>query len=359
MLNDCTVRDLSVELFGRTLPAPIMVAPVGLHQIMHPDAEIATAKACCATKVPYVLSSAASRGIEEVAAANGEGSDRWYQLYWPRPQYEEVTASLLQRAKKEGYRVLVVTLDTFNLAWRPNDLDTAFLPFLQGVGTQVLFTDPVFNARYEHMRQTDTRSTGEKLRELWAVLRNTGSVATALQVLWNIERLQRSRAFTDVLSQGTYRRWEHLDVLKKLWDGPIVLKGIQTVEDAHHAIDHGIDGIVVSNHGGRQLDGAIASLDALAAIGADERVKSSGLTVLFDSGVRTGSDVLKALALGAKAVLIGRPFMYGLAIKGQQGVEHVLRCILADTDNQLGNLGKKSIKDLSRHDLQIWEKPRM
>jgi len=155
------------------------------------------------------------------------------------------------------------------------------------------------------------------------------------------------------MNSGTYREWQHLEVLKKLWDGPIVLKGIQTVADAHKAIEYGIEGIIVSNHGGRQLDGAIASLDALAEIGADVKVKQSGLTVLFDSGIRTGSDVLKAIALGAKAVLVARPYMYGLAIKGQVGVEHVLRCILADTDNSLGNMGKRSLQDVTRDDLQI------
>jgi isopentenyl diphosphate isomerase/L-lactate dehydrogenase-like FMN-dependent dehydrogenase len=157
----------------------------------------------------------------------------------------------------------------------------------------------------------------------------------------------------EILNSATYREWQHLETIKNLWHGPIVLKGIQTVADAHKAIEYGIDGIIISNHGGRQLDGAIASLDALAEISADERVKSSNLTLLFDSGIRTGSDVLKALALGAKAVLIGRPYMYGLAIAGQKGVEHVLRCILADTDNMLGNLGKRSVAELSRGDLQV------
>ena len=130
-------------------------------------------------------------------------------------------------------------------------------------------------------------------------------------------------------------------------------QGIQTVEDAHRAISHGMDGIIVSNHGGRQLDGAIASLDALAEIGADEKVKESGLTVLFDSGIRTGSDVLKAVALGAKAVLVGRPYVYGLAMGGEEGVRHVLSCLLADTDSSLANVGRKSVGEVTRDDLRI------
>ena len=352
MLVDATVRDLSVELFGRRYESPILVAPVGVQSIMHKDGEEATAKACRNLRVPMILSSAATRTIEQVAGFNGEG-ERWYQLYWPRPQNEDVTASLLKRAKERGYRVLVVTLDTFMLAWRPEDLDSAYLPFVWGEGLQIGHSDPVFQEWYEEERRQDTRTKMEKVKEGWDLLRRPGSVYGAARVLANVDVLRRSQAFFQVMNSGTYRRWEDLQVLRKLWDGPIVLKGIQCVEDAHHAIDAGVEGIVVSNHGGRQVDGAMASLDALAEIGADAKVKKSGLTVLFDSGIRTGSDVLKALALGAKAVLIGRPYMYGLAIGGQQGVEHVLKCILADTDNTLGNMGKKSIKDLSRYDLQI------
>lgn len=352
MLVNATVRDVSVELFGKRFPSPLLVAPVGVQNIMHRDAEEATAKAARKLNIPYILSSASTRTIEQVAAASGEGGDRWYQLYWPRPQYEDVTASLLSRAKDNGYTVLVVTLDTFSLAWRPTDLDTSYLPFIWGDGCQIGHSDPVFNARLDEKLKNDTRTTKEKLSQLWSTMLRPGTVYGAARVLRNMTVLQKSQAWFEVLNSATYREWEHLEVLKKLWDGPIVLKGIQTVEDAHRAIDYGMDGIVVSNHGGRQVDGAIASLDALAEIGADDRVKKSNLTVLFDSGIRTGSDVLKALALGAKAVLIGRPFMYGLALGGQAGVEHVFKCILADTDNMLGNMGKKSIRDLSRYDLQ-------
>lgn len=172
-------------------------------------------------------------------------------------------------------------------------------------------------------------------------------------MLANAPLIRKSQAWLATMNSGTFREWSHLEVLKKHWKGPIVLKGIQTVEDARRAAEYGMDGIVVSNHGGRQVDGAIASLDALAEIAADQDVKKSGLTLLFDSGIRTGSDVLKALALGAKAVMIGRPYMYGLAIGGEAGVKHVLRSILADTDNMLASMGKRSLAELSRHDLQI------
>ena len=352
MLVNATIRDISVTLFGKTYSSPLLVAPVGVQSIMHKDGELATARACKEVGVPMILSTASSMNMEDVARENGMG-DRWYQLYWPRPQAEEVTASLLSRAKKAGFTTLVVTLDTFMLAWRPNDLDEAYLPFIWGQGCAIGLNDPVFQRMEAEMKEQDKRSFSEKAAEALDLMRRPGTPWGAVKVLANAKVLARSMKWMDILNSGTYREWKHLEILRKLWDGPIVLKGIQSVDDAHRAIDAGIDGIIVSNHGGRQVDGAIASLDALAEIGRDERVKKSKLTVLFDSGIRCGSDVLKAIALGAKAVLIGRPYMYGLAMGGQSGVEHVLRCLLADTDNMLANVGKKTLKDLSRDDLQM------
>lgn len=356
MLVQATLRDMSVELFGRRYKSPLLVAPIGVQEIMHPDAEEATARACAAVKVPMILSTAATRSIEQVATANGDG-DRWYQLYWPKPQAEELTESLLKRAKDNGFQVLVVTLDTFMIGWRPNDLDESYLPFLYGQGCQVGFSDPVFQRMYAAEVASDMRSTSQKVAEIWQILKRPGSISGAAKVLAHASVIKKSLYFTSLISSGNYRDWNDLHVLRKYWGGPIVLKGIQTVEDAHRAIEHGIDGIIVSNHGGRQLDGAVASLDALAEIGADEQVKSSGLTILFDSGIRTGSDVLKALALGAKAVLIGRPYIYGLAMGGEEGVKHVLNCMLADTDNSLANLGKKSAGEITRDDLRIMHQP--
>jgi isopentenyl diphosphate isomerase/L-lactate dehydrogenase-like FMN-dependent dehydrogenase len=358
MLVNCTRRDLSVELFGTKYPSPLIVGPVGVQSIVHPDGEEATARACRSLSVPMVLSSAATRSIEAVAAANGAG-DRWFQLYWPKPQCEAVTVSLLNRAKESGSKVLVVTLDTFNLAWRPEDLDEAYLPFVWGEGCQVGFSDPVFNQMYEAglARERAEKGVAERVGEAWSAVRRPGSVSGAVKVLAHAGTMKKAQAWLGILNSGTYREWGHLEILKKHWDGPIVLKGIQTVEDARRAVEYGMDGIVVSNHGGRQLDGAIASLDALAEIAGDEEVKRSGLTILFDSGIRTGSDVLKAIALGAKAVLLGRPVMYGLAISGEEGVKHVLRCIAADLDNMLGNMGKRSLGELSRDDLRILQRP--
>lgn len=356
MLVDATRRDMSVEIFGRRYPSPLLVAPIGVQEIVHDEAEEATARACASAKVPMILSTAATRSIEQVAQANGDG-DRWFQLYWPKPQAEELTASLLNRAKANGFQVLVVTLDTFTLGWRPKDLDESYLPFVWGQGCQVGFSDPVFQRMFAKAQAEDTRTTSEKVSEIWQILKRPGTVGGAAKILSHASVMKKAMFFTELIASGSYRNWDDLQILRKHWDGPIVLKGIQNVEDAHRALDHGMDGIIVSNHGGRQLDGAISSLDALAEIGADARVKGSGLTLLFDSGIRTGSDVLKAVALGAKAVLVGRPYVYGLAMGGQEGVRHVLDCILADTDNSLANLGKKSISDVSRADLRVMQQP--
>lgn len=356
MLVEATRRDMSVEIFGRRYPSPLFVAPVGVQEIVHPEAEEATARACASAKVPMILSTAATRSIEQVAKANGDG-DRWFQLYWPKPQAEEFTISLLNRAKANGFQTLVVTLDTFTLGWRPKDLDESYIPFIWGQGCQVGFSDPVFQRMFEKAQAEDTRSTSEKVSEIWQILKRPGTVGGAAKILSHASVMKKAMFFTELIASGYYRNWNDLQILRKHWDGPIVLKGIQTVEDAHRAIDHGMDGIIVSNHGGRQLDGAISSLDALAEIGADDKVKGSGLTLLFDSGIRTGSDVLKATALGAKAVLVGRPYVYGLAMGGQEGVQHVLNCLLADTDNSLANLGKKSISEISRDDLRVVQQP--
>lgn len=312
MLAGATDRDLRTTVLGSELPAPVLLAPVGVQSIVHPDGELATARAASALGLPLVLSTASSHTIEQVAEAGGTGP-RWYQLYWPND--DEVCVSLLERARAAGFSTLVVTLDTWTLAWRPHDLDQAYLPFIRGVGTAIPFSDPAFRAGLAKPPEEDLIS---------AVLR------------W-------VPMFT-----GTDKTWDRLPFLREHWDGPIVLKGIQHPDDARRAADAGMDGVVVSNHGGRQVDGAIASLDALPAVAA---AVGSGTEVLFDSGVRTGADVLKALALGAKAVLLGRPYVYGLAHGGEDGVRHVLRSLLADLELTLGLAGRRSPAELSAEEL--------
>ncbi|WP_026421317.1 lactate 2-monooxygenase [Actinokineospora inagensis] len=306
MLADATTRDLSTTVLGTEMPAPVLLAPVGVQSIVHPDGELATARAAAALGVPIVLSTASSYPMEDVAAVGGP---RWFQLYWPKEP--DVCASLLHRAKRAGYRVLVVTLDTWTLAWRPRDLDQAYLPFLRATGVANAFTDPAFLAGLEKSPAED---------QAMAVLRWVS------------------------LFTGTDKRWDQLPFLREHWDGPIVLKGIQHPDDARRAADAGMDGLVVSNHGGRQVDGALASLDALPEIVA---AVGDRLEVLFDSGIRTGADVVKALALGARAVLLGRPYVYGLALGGEEGVRHAVRGLLADLDLTLGLSGHRTPADLT------------
>jgi lactate 2-monooxygenase len=313
MLTDATRRDISTTVLGQAMPAPLLLAPVGVQSIVHPEGELATARAAAALGITMVLSTAASHTIEEVAEASG-GGPRWYQLYWPNDN--DVTISLLQRAKAAGFSVLVVTLDTWTLAWRPNDLDAAYLPFIRGIGNAIPFSDPAFRALLAKTPEEDL---------------------TAAILQWI------------PLFTGTDKRWDQLPFLREHWDGPIVLKGIQHVDDARRASDAGMDGIIVSNHGGRQVDGAVAALDMLPEIAA---AVGDRLDVLFDSGVRTGADALKAIALGAKAVLLGRPYVYGLGLAGEDGVRHVVRSILADLDLAVGLSGNRSLADLSADTLR-------
>ncbi len=313
MMRGAVERDLSCTVLGTSLPAPVLVAPIGVQTLAHPEGELATARAAAALGIPYIHSTAASHSFEQVAEASGDGS-RWYQLYYPSDR--DVCQSFLERAKESGFEVLVVTLDTTLLGWRPADLDRGFLPFLDNVGVANYLTDPAFLAKLERSVEDDPGAA----TSLWArMFPNPGL------------------------------RWSDLSFLREHWDGPIVVKGIVAVEDALAAVDHGMDGIVVSNHGGRQVDGSIGALDALPGI-AD--AVGDRTTILFDSGIRTGTDVVKALALGAEAILLGRPFLYGLALAGQQGVEHVLRCLLAELDLALTLSGHPDVEALSPEVLQ-------
>jgi isopentenyl diphosphate isomerase/L-lactate dehydrogenase-like FMN-dependent dehydrogenase len=292
------------------------MAPVGVQTIFNEQREVGLAKACAEINVPYIMSTASSSTIEEVAAANGPDGQRWFQLYWP--QDHNLTKSILKRAKAGGFKTLVVTLDTWALAWRPADLDEAYVPFMKGVGNSVGFSDPVFREQFA------ARSGGKKPEE---------------------DPIVASQQWIGGIFAGKSHSWEDLKLLREEWDGPIVLKGVQDVEDARLAVEHGMDGIVVSNHGGRQLDGAIASLEVLPEI-----VDAVGdkLTVLFDSGIRTGVDIIKALSLGAKAVLVGRPAVYGFAVGGREGAKQVLRGLLADLDQSMGIAGINGIEGCTR-----------
>lgn len=288
------------------------MAPIGVQSWYHQDKEVGTATACANLRVPFTLSTAASSSIEEIAGASS--GPKWFQLYWPMD--EDITASILQRAQSNGYSVLVVTLDTWTLAWRPADLDAASIPFIVGEGDDVGFTDPVFRRKFAERSDGMTPEEGP---------------------------LQAGMYWCSEVFSGESRSWEDLAILRKHWSGPIVLKGVLSVEDARLAVQHSLDGIIVSNHGGRQLDGGVASLEMLPEI---SQAVGDKLTVMMDSGIRTGADIVKALALGAKAVFVGRPVVYGLGIDGTDGAEAVLAGLLADLDLTMGFTGARSIGDL-------------
>jgi lactate 2-monooxygenase len=307
MLTGNVERDISVEVLGTRSPAPFLLAPIGVLSIAHSDGELAVARAAAATGVPLVLSSAASHSLEEVAEEMGE-APRWFQLYWVNDR--EVTLSLVSRAAESRYSALVVTLDTLTLGWRDRDLRKPYLPFVTGEGCAQFFSDPVFRRRLERPPEEDV-------------------VSAAVRMLATFPNLGLT--------------WDDLGWLRTQTELPLLVKGVLRGDDAARARDCGVDGVVVSNHGGRQVDGAVAALDALvevrAALGADA-------TVLMDGGIRRGADVLKALALGADAVLLGRPYVYGLAVGGQEGVEAVVRHLMADTDLTLALIGGTAASEL-------------
>lgn len=306
MLTGNAVRDISVEVLGLRSPAPFFLAPVGVLSIAHEEAEVGVAKASASSGVPLILSSAATHSIEEVAATN---APRWFQLYWGNDR--EICASFVSRAEAAGYGAIVVTLDTFTLGWRPRDLRQAYLPFIKGEGCGQYFSDPVFLSRLDKTPDEDLLTAAAMML---ATFPNIGLV------------------------------WDDLDWLRGQTSLPILVKGVLTADDAERALQHGVDGIVVSNHGGRQVDGAVAALDALVEI----RDALPDAVVLMDGGIRSAADVLKAMALGADAVLLGRPYAYALAVGGQRGVEELIQNLMAEIDLNLALAGATSIRDLDR-----------
>ena len=343
VLRNVAVRDLGIELLGHRYPSPVLAAPVGALELVHPDADLAVARATAELGIPYIFSNQASRSMEETAAVMGD-APRWFQLYWSSS--DELVASLLRRAEAARAQAVVITLDTHTLGWRPRDLDLAYLPFIHGIGIAQYTSDPVFQALVRE--RAALPSTGPRPRVTSAAIRTLVDMTRHypgrfLAKLRSGEPRVAVETFLDVFSRPSLT-WDDIAFARANTSLPIVLKGIQHPDDAQRAVRAGVDGIVVSNHGGRQVDGAVGSLDALPGI---VDVVNGRMPVLFDSGIRGGSDILKAMALGASAVLVGRPWVYGLAIAGSRGVSEVLRNLIAEFDIALGLTGHTSVSELS------------
>jgi isopentenyl diphosphate isomerase/L-lactate dehydrogenase-like FMN-dependent dehydrogenase len=312
LFRDVSRRDMGVDVLGRRLPAPVLLAPVGVQAMLHSEAELAVARAACSLGVPMVLSCVSSTALEAVAAALGD-SPRWFQLYWPKDP--ALAASLVGRAERAGFEAVVVTLDTYLLGWRERDLELAWLPFAHAQGIANYVTDPVFRAA---LPAPPEQNPAAAVRHFLAVVSNA--------------------ALT----------WDDLAWLRRQTRLPILLKGLLHPGDALKAVEHGASGIIVSNHGGRQVDGAVASLDALPAL---VEAVAGRVPVLFDGGIRRGADMFKALALGAQSVLLGRPYCWGLAVGGEQGVREVLLNLLADFELTMGLAGCSSCAEIRRESL--------
>ena len=306
MLTGNVSRDISVDVLGMHSPAPFLFAPVGVLSIASEEGELGVARAAASSKVPMIVSSAATHSLEQLAET---GCPRWFQLYWVSDR--DICASFVSRAEEAGYGAIVITLDTLTLGWRPRDLRHAYLPFIRGEGCGQFFTDPVFLAKLDKPPAEDLLTAAAMML---ATFSNIGLT------------------------------WNDLDWLRARTDLPLLVKGVLTAEDARLALEHGIDGVIVSNHGGRQVDGAVASLDALVEV----RDALPDAVVLMDGGIRRAADVVKAMALGADAVLIGRPYAYALAVGGQRGVEEVVQNLMAEIDLTLALAGATSIRELDR-----------
>ncbi|GCB23941.1 uncharacterized lactate 2-monooxygenase PB1A11.03 [Aspergillus awamori] len=325
-LVDTNLRDTTTEIFGHKVSAPIGFAPIGINKIYHPSAELAVAKVAGELNLPYCLSTAGSTPIEKVGEANGQGP-RFFQLYMPHD--DELTLSLLNRAWNSGFDALILTTDTWQLGWRHDDVANSNYAFYRGIGADLGLTDPVFRKRCREAGIDPEKDV------------------VAASAKW-IDSVWHGRAWS----------WEKIPWLIEQWKKisggrPFVIKGIQSVADAKKCVEYGVDGIVVSNHAGRQVDGAIASLDALENIA---NAVGDQIYIMFDSGVRGGSDVAKALALGARFVFVGRLWIWGLSIMGEEGVRHVMKSLLADFDILMAVGGYNSVKDFDKSILESYPK---
>jgi lactate 2-monooxygenase len=351
MLRDVSKRDSSVELFGRRLPSPFLVQPIGVLEMVHRQADLAVAAAAKATGTPMIFSNQASRPMEDTARILGD-SPHWFQLYWSTSN--DLVESLVQRAERSGCEAIAVTLDTTLLGWRTHDLDLGYLPFLRGKGIAQYTSDPVFRRIIadpappadEAPPQPEPKPTPQAIRTLVQMGRNYPE--SFVKGLTSGEARAAVQTFVRIYSRPSLT-WADLPFLRERTKLPILLKGILHPDDARRAVDEGIDGIVVSNHGGRQVDGSISTIEALP--GVAEAV-AGRIPIVLDSGVRSGADAFKALALGATAVGLGRPWVYGLALAGEAGVREVLENFEADFDLTMGLAGCASTAEIGPESLQ-------
>lgn len=343
MLRDVSVRTTSVELFGHTYASPLFLAPVGVLEMVNAQADVAVAQAAHALRVPYIFSNQASKPMEDAARAMGD-TPFWFQLYWSKSR--ELVASFVQRAERCGAKAIAVTLDTTMLGWRTRDLDIAYLPFLEGKGIAQYTSDPVFQKLMDVPSPPASKRavTWHSLAGLVKMTRNYPG-NNFLAKLFSGRPLTAVQKFVSLYSNPALT-WDDLAFLRQHTQLPVLLKGILHPDDARKALDYGVDGIVISNHGGRQVDGAVGTLEMLPAI---RNAIGGRLPILLDGGIRGGADVFKALALGATAVCIGRPYVYGLAIGGTQGVQEVIRNLLADFELTMGLAGCASIVEIDEN----------
>ena len=340
VLRDVSERDLSVELFGKRHPTPFLLSPIGVLELAHDDADLAVARAAREEKVPMVLSNQASHPMEEVSEELGD-AERWFQLYWSTS--DDLVESLVARAERCGCSAIVVTLDTMILGWRSRDLDLAYLPFLRGKGIAQYTSDPVFTRLLDEDDDGPDQQPKPTLSALKTLVDLTRAYPDGFASALKSGRARAAvQRFVQIYSRPSLT-WKDLPFLRERTKLPILLKGVLHPDDARQAIDSGMNGIVVSNHGGRQIDGEISTIEALPGVveAVDGRVP-----VILDSGVRGGADAFKALALGATAVGLGRPYVYGLALAGQEGVQEVLANFIADLDLTMGLAGCRSIGEI-------------
>lgn len=344
MLNDVSTYDTSVTLFGDTLPSPFLLAPIGVLDMAHKDADVAVARAAAEERIPMIFSNQASASMEECAAVMGD-SPRWFQLYWSK--MDDLVVSLIQRAEKCGCSAIVVTLDTTMLGWRIRDLDLAYLPFLRGRGIAQYTSDPVFMENLiKEASNTERSVTINTLKALWEMVKT--HPGNALNNLRSGEAIAAVQTFIATYSRSSLT-WDDLAFLRDHTSLPILLKGILHPDDARKALDYGVNGVIVSNHGGRQVDGSISTIDALPDV---VDTVSGAIPVLMDSGIRSGADIFKALALGADAVCLGRPYVYGLAAGGYKGVREVLRNFKADFELTMRLSGCRSVDEITPDSLK-------